>query len=58
MNTRPIDDTVALDRIHAILDAQVWSPDTLDDIAAIIASTGREIRDPVDLYPEDCDDED
>lgn len=49
---------MALDRIHAILDAQVWGPDTLDDIAAIVASTGREVRDPDSLYPEDLDDED
>lgn len=57
MNTRPIDDTVALDRIHAVLDRQVWSPDTLDDIAAIVASTGREVRDPDSLYPDDLDDD-
>lgn len=41
-------DTEALDRIARVLDAESWSPDTLDDIAVIVRQTGREVKD-VDL---------
>lgn len=35
-----------LDRIHALLDGQQWSPDTLDAIARLLRSAGYEIREP------------
>lgn len=36
----------ALHAIHAWLDGQKWSPDTLDSIAAIVRAAGFEIREP------------
>ena len=47
-------DTEALDRIHRLM-CQIWSPDTLDDIAAVVAMTGREIAEPDDFDPDDID---
>jgi len=35
-----------LDRIAAMLDGQVWTPDTLDQIAAILRAAGYQIREP------------
>ena len=37
----------ALDEIHSALDRKEWSPDTLEEIAAIAAATGRQINEPV-----------
>jgi hypothetical protein len=34
----------AIGRIHALLDGQEWSPDTLDSVAEIIVEAGLEIR--------------
>lgn len=39
----------AINTIHALLDGQEWDPDTLDAIATVIAATGREVRDPMDM---------
>jgi hypothetical protein len=39
-----IADSVAIERIHALLDSDEWSPDTLDAIADIIRATGRDIN--------------
>jgi hypothetical protein len=39
-------DNQALDEIHAALDCKEWSPETLDEIAAIVAATGRPINEP------------
>lgn len=38
-------DADALDRIAAVLSGQEWTADTCDDIAAIVRSAGREVRD-------------
>jgi hypothetical protein len=40
------DDSKALDRLGSLLDSQQWTADTLDAVAAIVRSTGREIREP------------
>lgn len=54
---RTLTDTEALDRIHALLDGQLWGPDTLDDIACVLTMTGRAVDDPDDFDSDDvCDD--
>ena len=42
-------DTVAMDKIHMLLDGVEWSPDTLDEIARLVEATGRLIRDPEEV---------
>lgn len=37
----PIDDETALDLVAELFDSDVWEADALDDIAAIVARTGR-----------------
>lgn len=39
-------DSEALDEIQAAMTGQVWSPDTLDAVAAIVNRTGRGIEPP------------
>lgn len=39
----------ALRRIHAILDGTEWSPDTLAEVADVVAAAGLEIRDPAEV---------
>lgn len=41
----PYSDTEALNKIHRLLDAVEWSPDTLELIALAVEKTGRPIRD-------------
>ncbi len=40
-----VEHATGLARIHRIMDGQSWSPDTLDEIAAVLADCGFEIRD-------------
>lgn len=44
-------DTDAMDAINKVLDAEEWSPDSLDAIAEIVRSTGRVIREPDEEVP-------
>jgi hypothetical protein len=37
-----------IDQIAALLDGHEWTPDTIDQIAAIVRSTGRTIGEPSD----------
>jgi hypothetical protein len=39
-------DTIIVDEITALLDCSEWDADTLDQIAELIRSTGREVREP------------
>jgi|GEM_PF-6762732 len=47
--TRPLNErhanAEALDLITNLMDRKEWSPDTLDAIAEVVRTTGREIRD-------------
>ena len=45
-------DTEAMDAIAAILSGTEWSADTLDEIADVVRSTDREVK---DLYDIDVD---
>jgi hypothetical protein len=48
-------DAAALRRIHEIMDGTEWHADTLDAIAEVLISTGREIREPGESHdPGDC----
>lgn len=44
MIARRIDDSHAMNLIHAAMSAVEWSPDTLDEIAQIVELTGRVIE--------------
>src|SRR5829696_4809121 len=44
----PRADQTVLDDIAALLDRQVWSPDTIASIADLVRSSGREVGDPDD----------
>lgn len=39
----------ALDAIAAVMDGREWSADTLDEIADLVRTTGRQIRDVADV---------
>lgn len=43
--------------IQDLLDGQVWSPDTLEDIAKIMVNAGYRIRDAEDIDREYCPNE-
>jgi hypothetical protein len=45
------DDSIAMDRIAALLDGRVWDPGTLDHIACLIRESGRRIRDVDNVLP-------
>lgn len=42
-----------MNRIHAALEIEEWSPDTLDIIAEIVTASGREIKDSTVYADED-----
>ena len=48
-------DKEALDRIFAIMDGEEWSANTLDEIADVLAKTGREVRDTWEQAPNEGD---
>ncbi len=54
---RTITDSEAMTRIHRLMSGQMWSPDTLDDIAAVVSLTGRTIEEPEDFDADDLDSE-
>lgn len=39
---------VACDRIALLLDGKEWTSDTLEQVAALIRATGRDVREPVE----------
>jgi hypothetical protein len=41
-----MDDTEAMNAIHALMDGTEWSADTLEEIADVVLATGRTITDP------------
>jgi hypothetical protein len=45
-------DQAALNMIHRLMDGKEWSLDTLDEIANLILTTGRKIREPMEV-PDD-----
>jgi hypothetical protein len=51
-------DRAALDRIAALLDGREWDASDLDEIAAIVAATGRRVRDPSDVEGDEMDEDD
>jgi hypothetical protein len=40
-------DERAMDSIAELLDGQVWTPETLDHIAALVRLSGRTLREPL-----------
>lgn len=48
-------DTEAMNRIHALMDGQEWSLDTLQDIAEVVQLTGRVIREPHEMDEEEVE---
>ena len=46
MMGRPLDESSALDSIHAVLDGREWSSEDLETVARIVEATGREVNPP------------